>query len=292
MNTHTKRLLGALLAGLMLWSATAADEPAKTEYDSELVVVDGNGKENKLKPWKFTQGTRRLAWLSKDKPADAPEALEFRDDNSTSFAEGVVTLIPVNRLREMAYDYKGEQIKLTVAGPKADDKTTLVGETGFQGTVNKFTVASGEVKHEGGVDKGFNSLKFPALKFDAPPMTGRHATLTTIRSKKGFTEHKITDFRPLWRFADGSEILGTHVITKDYKADLAKLIKIERSGGENDAVVWIFTAKGADDETEPLLGTATIDGKEATLVGFVGQTPMGYKLFPPRIIKLVEFDVK
>jgi hypothetical protein len=52
------------------------------------------------------------------------------------------------------------------------------------------------------------------------------------------------------------------------------------------------TPKKGDDETLPLLKAPKIDGKDATLVGFVARVPAGYKFFPAYLIKEVEFDVK
>src|SRR5438105_151504 len=101
-------LLGVALLGLAAWGATAADEPAKADGEP-LIVLDSTGKEQKLKAWKITAGTRHLAWLApaekeadpKDKPDPkenprtaqkappkskapaGPEALEFREENST-----------------------------------------------------------------------------------------------------------------------------------------------------------------------------------------------------------------
>src|SRR5258708_39242196 len=66
-------------------------------------LVDGAGKEVALKNWAITAGTRKLTWLAKDGAA-APEALAFRDANSTLYVEGVITLIPLDRLESLTYD--------------------------------------------------------------------------------------------------------------------------------------------------------------------------------------------
>src|SRR4051794_14555983 len=74
-------LPGAALAAVMALYATAADEPAKGD-GGPLVVIDGAGKEQKLKTWKSPPAPRPLAWLPpaekdpdpKDKPdKDKPE---------------------------------------------------------------------------------------------------------------------------------------------------------------------------------------------------------------------------
>src|SRR6266851_10492343 len=76
-----------------------ADDPAP----AGAIIVDGTGKELALKKWALTAGTRKLSWLAKDGSA-APEALVFRDVNSTLYVEGVVTLIPLERLESLTYD--------------------------------------------------------------------------------------------------------------------------------------------------------------------------------------------
>jgi hypothetical protein len=288
-------LLGGAFIGL---TALRADEPARADGEP-LVVIDAAGKEHKLKTWKFTGGARRLAWLApKDKPLEGPEALEFREMDSTAFAEGVVTLVPLDRLRTLEYDAKKEMVKLTAAtGPKDADMATLNGSTGYQNT-NKPTLEGqadkGAEKEKflcGVMKDGIKSAKFPATKVQALP-AGRPAVLTTRRGDDSPTEHKMGDFLPLYRFADGSEVLSPTLYCKTTKIDMAKVIKIERSAGAMDDTVWILSFKKADDETLTLDKSPKIDGKEATLAGFLGRVPAGYKLFPALIIKDVEFDVK
>src|SRR5262245_51141094 len=83
-----------LLAGLVF--AAEIPEPAPAQ---PITIIDTAGKEQKLKSWKYTSGTRRLTWLAdkKEKGKNAgPEALEFREDDSTTYAEGVLTLVPLD----------------------------------------------------------------------------------------------------------------------------------------------------------------------------------------------------
>lgn len=291
-------LLSATLAGLAALAAPAADEPAKAA-DNTLVVTDNAGKEQKLTEWKFTSGTRRLAWLApKDKPMEGPEALEVRELDSSAFAEGVLTLVPLDRLRAAEYDAKKDTVKLTVAtGPKDADVVTLNGSTGFKGGVNRptfegATMMGGEkIKFLCGVEMGIKAAKFPVHKVEAQP-AGRLAELTTRREGNDPTTHKIGDFQPLYTFADGHAVLSSKLYCKTLTTEMAKVIHIVRSRGESDETVWIISRKGADDETERVLPTVMIDGKEATLAGFVGRVPAGYKLIPTLIIQEVEFDVK
>src|SRR5262245_26685978 len=92
---------------------TVADDKAEPAKEP-LLIVDGAGKEQKIKAWKFSQGARHLTWLApedkpaaepkekappakaapKARPAIGPEALEFRDEQSTNFVDGILTLVP------------------------------------------------------------------------------------------------------------------------------------------------------------------------------------------------------
>lgn len=295
---HWPLLLGVTFAGLTALCATAADEPAKTDAGA-LVVTDSNGKEHTLPTWKFATDTRRLNWLApKDKPTEGPEALEVRELDSTSFAEGVVTLVPLDRLRALQYDAKAATVKLTAAtGVKATDTTTLTGSTGYKNTNRPTLEGQADKGTEKltflcGVDKGIKAAKFPVSKVAAQPV-GRPAVLTTRRNGDDATTHKMSDFQPLYRFADGREVLSPTLYCKTAKVDLAKVTLLKRTAGLDGATVWIFSFQGkANDDTLTLLPTAMIDGKEATLVNFVGRVPAGYKLFPTLLIDEVEFDAK
>src|SRR5262249_52481995 len=159
-------LLGAALGTALLTCSVTADEPKKDDTPV-VTIIDGNGKEHKVKGWKITAGTRRLGWLApaddkepmpKDPPprggkapkkgTGGPEALAFREDDSTTFVDGVLTLVPLDRLRELEYDKEKKTVTATVAtGNKKDAATVkLHGATRFQG-VNRVTL-------EAEIDKG------------------------------------------------------------------------------------------------------------------------------------------
>jgi hypothetical protein len=307
-------LLGVAFAGLITLWATAADEPAKTE-GQELVVIDNGGKEHKLKNWKFAKGTRRLTWLApavkdadpkdksdpKAKPPVGPEALVFRDDNSTNFEEGILTLVPLERLRSLEYDNMKETVKLTAAtGPKDEDTATLTGSTHFdmvnkiviEAEVDKGDLGIAEVKFLGGVAKGINALKFPAsTKIEAQPES-RMATITVKAGNKG---QKITleirDLQPMYRTANGDTLSPLLFFKKTIKIDVAKIAKITVTKLDEDTA-WGLTMKAGGEESLSLLTNPMLDGKPALLEGFLGRVPAGYKLFPLHMIEEVQFDEK
>src|SRR5262249_21064182 len=147
-------------------------------------------------------------------PAPAgPEALEFRDDNSTNFQEGVLTLIPLERIRAIDYDDNDSVSVRVAAGDKPDADEVLSGTTKYRG-VNKLTIEAevdkgdlgvAEVKFLGGAPKGIRGVRFPPAKAPAAAPEGRLAVVTVADKRKNV--QKATDLQPLYRFADGSERL-------------------------------------------------------------------------------------
>jgi hypothetical protein len=323
--TATTLVLAALAACVSL-----ADDPPKVAEPGTLLVIDASGtKTHKLKAWKFTLGTRHLAWLApaappdkepdpkeKDKdgkearpvpkppkpvkPVAGPEALEFRDENSTTFVKGVTTLIPLDRLRGIDYDPEKDTVSVRVAtGDKADDEQTLTGTTKFKG-INKLAIEAevdkgelgvAEVKFLGGVPKGIRGVRFAPGKVTAAP-AGRPAVVTIVDKDKK-TPTPVTDLQVLYSVGDGAEKLsGLLMFKKTLKIDVAKIKKISPAEGEGNDVSWNVTLKDGGEDTLALLQTITLDGKEAVLEGLLGKVPAGYKLFPVHTIGEVEFDVK
>src|SRR4051812_12037642 len=99
-----RRLLLSFVVPVLL----AADPPKPPDA---ATVADAAGKDVVLKKWSLSAGTRKLGWLP-----GAPEALAFRETHSTAFVEGVVTLIPLDRLEALTYDSKERTVKAKAAG--------------------------------------------------------------------------------------------------------------------------------------------------------------------------------
>jgi hypothetical protein len=255
------------------WGLGAAgDEPAK---DGPLLIVDGAGKEQKIKAWKFSQGTRHLTWLApaggdkpagepkdpkepkdkappkaapKTRPAIGPEALEFRDEHSTNFVDGILILVPLDRVRAIEYDYDKQAVTLKVAMGDGKDES-LTGTTKFRG-INKITIEAevdkgdmgiAEVKFLGGMPKGIRSLTFPKPKAPAGQKEGRSATITVADKQK--IVQKASDVQALYRLPDGSErLLSTVMFKKTLKVDLAKVAKLHMvEGAKGEEVEWMVT---------------------------------------------------
>src|SRR5947209_4760214 len=156
MGGRTRRLIGAiLLGGLAALCARAADPPG----GEPVVVVDSAGKEVKLTKVRFITGTRKLGWLPDPKGS---LALEVREPNSTTYAKGVVTLVPLASVESVTY----EPGKATVAVKGLS--APLVGSTEYKGfTAIGFEGDAGGVvgKFAGGVPKaGIKSVTFPGAR--------------------------------------------------------------------------------------------------------------------------------
>jgi hypothetical protein len=277
-----------------------ADEAPKAAGPGTLVIVDAGGKENKVTGWRFTAGTRRLGWLApadkaKDKKA-GPEALVVRDELKFNFLAGVVTLVPLDRVRSVRF----EDEKMTVraaSGPKDEEDAVLVGTTAYKG-INKLTLEADVDKGEagvasltfqGGVPRGIKAVRFPEPKVEAFK-PGRPAVVVTI-DKDVEKTHKVSDLQPLYLLGgDREAVSNTLMFKKTLKLDVSKVKSITAGEDEGDEPVWRVVQKDGDDSTLTLLTSATIDGEKATLLGLVGRVPHGYKLIPIKRVKSIAFD--
>jgi hypothetical protein len=322
MKCWNKWTAAACASLLMVVVVVAADDKKEEKKKEDkpatggLVIVDARGKEQKLKTWEFVTGTRRLEWLAppekkdpKDKEGEdgprrpavrrpqGPEALVFRDENSTGWVDGVLTLIPLDRLRGLDFDEENQTATVRVAaGDKPDADVTLTGTTKYA-RMNKVTIEAevdkGElgvaaVKYQGGVKGGIKGIRFPSAKA-APAPAGRPAQVTVnLDGKKQVTE-KVTDLQVLYRGLAGGEKLSPILLfKKTVKVPVDKLQKLVAAGGEG--AEWQLTLKGGSEETFTLLTTGELDGVRVRLEGLLGKVPAGYKLFPLHTVAEVQFD--
>jgi hypothetical protein len=303
----------------------AADEAPKPAEPGTLVVIDSAGKEQKLKSWKFTAGVQHLSFLApadpmkepepkdKDKgtakapprakPAPrGPEALVLREANSTTWANGVVTLVPLDRIRSIDFDNEKETITIRVAtSDKPADDQVLTGSTEFDG-LNKLTIEAevdkgdlgvAEVRFLGGISKGIRGVRFPTPKVPAAPKDSRPAAVS-YADKKGKYVANVADLQPLYKVADGETLSPLLFFKKTVKVDVAKFKKIvsQSKPGTVGDLSWEVVLKAGDDETLTLLTQVMLDGQMAHLEGLVGRVPAGYRTFPLHLLQEVEFDLK
>jgi hypothetical protein len=269
-------------------SAGDKDKAGKNEDKNKYLMVlpPAGGKEVKLVDYRFTLGTRRLA-LNGDAKSKGPEYLEFREEKSTTYKNGIYTLIPLASLKKIAYD--AEKKTVTVIALKVDgDEATLVGTTKFAGT-NKLTIeaeavleglGNATVKFNGGIDKGgLQSVTFPAPK-PRPKFDGSAAMVVADDKEK--TKHTAYGVQPLYLVDGQYRVIPYLMFKKTVKVDMDKLAGFrfvpaeDKKKASNDYEV---TLKDGTKHTLSILTSVETDKKKMTLVGLIGRVEVGYKLF-------------
>ena len=271
-----------------------------------LVVPPAGGKEVKLADWRFILGTRQFSLAgdgpvkSKSKSSQGPEFLEFREDKSTTYQHGILTLVPITSIRKIEYDREKKNVAMVVA--KADDKEeTLTGTTRFTG-INKITLeadaildglGSATVKFQGGIDKGLHRVLFPTPKaFDAAK--GLEASI--IATDKEKTKHTTYDLQPLYLIDGSYRVLPYLMFKKTVKIDMDKIASLRFSPSQNKKTLshdFEITLKDGTKHTLTILTKIDLDkGKSMTFEGLLGRVPVGYKLFPAHTIHELQQTTK
>jgi hypothetical protein len=176
----------------------------------------------------------------------------------------------------------------------------LEGTTKFK-DINMITIeaevdqgASGvaDLRYRGGIMKGgFKSVKFPDVKpFEKQPEKGELFSFLVVPEGKGTTAtvQSVTNVKPLYRFSDGTEKFIPYLIfKKTLKVDFANIQSIhvgDHNAKEKTAECEVTLKEGMP-LSVTLLGQVQIEGKNATFVGFLGESPAGYRLFPIHTIQ-------
>ena len=274
-----------LLAAPVLLLASDAKPLADVK---RATVIDAAGKEFALQKWKVTGGVRKLAFLEGD--AKNTEAFELREIGSTTFREGIVTLVPLRRIEAIEYDYDKQMVSVRVAGlekplqgtTKFKDINTIT----LEAEVDQGNAGVAELRYRGGVPKGgIRAVRFAGPKAPEAPPKGEVFSLTVPPEGKGQnpTVQQVTNLQALYRTGGGVEKRLPYLIfKKTLKVELANV----RTMHVGDYDVKARTAecevelKDGSQLSVTLLTSATIDEKPAALLGLIGEVPAGYKLFP------------
>jgi hypothetical protein len=260
-----------------------ADEPAKPAT-GEAVVIDSSGKEVTLKKWHISAGTRKLAWLEKD--GVAPEALSFREMNSTLFKDGVTTLIPLDRLESLTYDVEKQTVQAKVAGLEQPLEGSIrfkeINQITIEAEVDKGDAGIVELKYKGGQLKGgIRSVRFGGAKAGTAP-AGDKVFITIAEAKEKHAPQAVFQLQALYKVGKEQEKLAsTLMFKKTYKIELAQIQSMKvHDNAETKEVECEVTLKDGTSQTLTPLTATTIDSKPATLEGLLGVVPAGYRLFP------------
>jgi hypothetical protein len=263
----------------------------------DLGIINAAGKQEKMRIWHFTGGTRRLSWLGPPgvggKPG-GPECLQFREERSTSYVDGILTLIPLASLKAIDYDPDKKSVTATALAATGKDEI-LKGTTRYEG-FNRITIegeadlgdlGSAEVKLQGGVATGLRGLRFSSPQPSAE-VKGRAATIVADDKEK--TTHGAAGLTPLY-FANGAYRTQPELMfKKTVKIDLDKIAKLRRlPPADKKQTALEFEVTLADGAQHNLTLLTKVDGK-GQLVGLVGQVAVGYKLFPLHTIAELRFE--
>ena len=280
---------------------------AQESENSWQILVDAHTKVP-FKDARFTAGTRHLGWLvESDRPANpkaknpGPEYLEFREEKSTTFKDGILTWIPLASLAGLEFDHDKKLVRAAVK--QADGKDlVLVGSTKFVG-INKFSVEGSTGKTEIGIggalqlQDGLLKTPFRGLMHEgARPVivpAGRGAVV--IAQDKEKSEHKVYGLAGLYRVGAGQKLASVLMFQKIGQLDLAKVTVLRQlpPTDKKQTVSHDYDVTFADGDKQRLTlleKTQLSDNQPATLVGLVGRVPAGFKLFPPHTIAEVRFE--
>ncbi|HEV3384878.1 MAG TPA: hypothetical protein VG097_08675 [Gemmata sp.] len=290
-----------LLAAGLFGITAQADEPA---LEASVTVLNTDGKESQVTELKFTTGTHRLAWLANpdgktEDDRKGPLALEVREIQSTTYTKGVVTYVPISHIESVKYDYDNKVINLSVKGLKGPLKGTLqykgLNALNFSGKVDdKATTFSAGVIGKSTV----KAVTFSGAK--ALPEAKKTGTTWAIQiSQPAEKDPTLTvrNLKVLYHYSAGVEKLEDSIpVRKGALLPLNGTVKrfeiLATDPNTNIAAAEVDTATS----TERIVAIPLIqelDKKTGTLIGFIGEVDVGWKLFPLHTIKVITLtDVK
>jgi hypothetical protein len=291
-STPARIALAFLLMKIFASGIILGAEPA-------ITITDAAGETTALKSAKFTFGTRRLAWKAEKSGATddqklGPLVLEFREINSTTFAEGILTLVPASSVASLKYDAEKNTVALTVAGIMepliGPTQYKVINQIGIDAEVDKGTAGLAIVKYRGGIAKtGIKAATFSNAKpWEWPAVELKQFTVTIADAKAKNPTQTVGGLQPLYRFADGTEkLLPTLYFEKTLKVPFVEIKSWKQEPPAEKGKMPEYTIIASDGKPQTLLPikAVEIDGKKATLLGLVGVVPAGYKLYPLHTIQ-------
>jgi hypothetical protein len=310
MNRFARASLGIVGLALVAYAAPAGDKKdgaGEKKADPPLLILDAQGKEVMLKSWHLTAGTRRLPGIDGVVPkpppfSGGPEYLEFREEKSTTYQAGILTLVRTASLRKLDYDYDKKTVTAVVATAGGND-ATLVGTTkfpginrlGIEGDADLGNLGFASVKFQGGNPKGgVTGMRFPAPQ---PVAEVKGVPAVVIGEDKEKTRHTVADLTALYQVDGGIyRALPTLMFKKTVKIDLAKIASMQHVESEDKKQTshdFAVTLRDGEKHMLTLLTKVELEGtKSATLAGLLGRVPVGYKLFPAHTIGELRLDAE
>jgi len=290
--------LSVVLAGFLSGFVASADEPAV----GEILVTDVDGKEHTLTGFKFGAGTKRLSWLADPNGASedakkGPLALEIRESTSAMpLAQGILTLVPVNTIESIQYDFDKELASIRVkglsqplAGPLSYPRVNVIGLSGTSST--KTSSVTGGVRGKPSV----KSIVLGGAQPLARTRAGASWNIQIIKTRKD--EPAVVDNPTLTarnlkvlvshpngaeQLLDGLPVRKGQPIPFDDKLKRFELLAHDLNTH--------YAAAEVDTGTEQVVAIPLGPGEDkkgVSLVGILGEVDAGWKLFPIHTIRVI-----
>lgn len=310
MTRFARVSFGIVSLALVATAAPAGDkkdDSVAKKPDPPLLVLDAQGKEVMVTTWHLTGGTRRLPGIDGVVPkpppfSGGPEYIEFREEKSTAYQAGILTLVRTASMRKLDYDYDKKTVTAVVATAGGKD-ATLVGTTrfpginrlGIEGDADLGNLGFASVKFQAGNPKGgVTGVRFPAPQ---PAVEVKGATAVVIGEDKEKTRHPVADLTALYQVDGGIyRALPTLMFKKTVKIDLDKIASMQHVESEDKKQTshdFAVTLRDGEKHVLTLLTKVELEGtKSATLAGLLGRVPVGYKLFPAHTIAELRLEAE
>jgi hypothetical protein len=269
-------------------TALADDAPTpQPATANRLTVVDGSGATFEVPSYQFVAGTQQHPWLTGEVDGAAPHLLVFRENDSTTFAEGVLTLVPVASIRAIEYDYEAKRATLRVAiSERVEEDVVLEGSAGVYVGFNALTIAFerdkgefgvAEVKLEGGVAGGLRALRFSAPQPLAPAVGGLQGRVEVV-SKEPLEPRVLQGLVAVYRAGNDTLSGDTLFFRTSLRVPLTRLSRMVAAG--NRGKDWRLALPGEPEANYTLLEPARLGEREVQLRGFAGRVRAGWRVFP------------
>jgi hypothetical protein len=263
-------------------------------YRTDGKVVDAAGKEHQLKDASLIQGVVPLAWLGKE----SPPHLEFREHHSTLLVDGIRTYVPIASVKKIAYDHEKKNVTVTVFATDGKEATLLGPSQYLQ--INRYACEAERdfekrgiaiVRFTGGdATHGFQSLELNGAKSVSEVAPGRKAVL--FANDKERSRHEVSDLRVAYQSPMSTTLLPHLLLQGGQTLELTSFQEL-RPGPVDPKTkgLTLEVVQGEKKTTMRLAEPAPLDAKTTgKLVGLVGRTPLGYKVFPVGAIVELTYD--
>ncbi len=242
----------------------------------ELTVVDSQGALRPLKTWRYVTGTRKLAWLP-----EKTEALELREENSTSLVQGILTFVPLENIQSIDFDAAKKTVAVNVL--VADGKTvTLTGTTKFLG-INKIAIETdvdlgdfgkAAALYVGGAERnGIRAIRFPNPKPAAVVPQGKLAKIVGLDKEK--SKHEAVGLTPLYQTGPTWETKPHLHFKPTTQIEFANVVRLKYHPPIDKKQPAYYELAAGDGNMAKFVLLET-----PKLAGLVGRVPAGYRLFP------------